>query len=353
MKHALNQRFRVDDVGYALIRLWKSEGQSYSKIAQRLNVSKSTVCRHLKQQHAPSKRAKVERRTPPVLKRRRMLAKSLALKSQVTYGSRGRYGNVNPIVIRRRVFPSVSFIGRHLRRLGYTMSNSAVRRDLIRSGLKAKRKATGPRRHETDTSLRLLMSRRWLRSSNLGGFLFSDEKMCDINDHGTMYEWCRPGQQPMHRERDRFAPRVHVWGLIGVGVKCLVFLPEGGINHTTYIRRCLTPHRHILAAPGRTFVQDGARIHSCEKTTAYLQRAKVTVASWPPRSPDLNPVESLWGRIQALVSNRGPTSKEELQVFWKEAWDAISQEEIDRTVLSFRDRLRECVRQRGETIMSW
>ena len=61
--------------------------------------------------------------------------------------------------------------------------------------------------------------------------MFSDEKWADCNDHGGRREWVMRGQAPLHMERDRFSPKLLVWGLIGVGVKVSVMFRAREITH--------------------------------------------------------------------------------------------------------------------------
>jgi len=153
----------------------------------------------------------------------------------------------------------------------------------------------------------------------------------------------------------RWAPKVHIWGMIGIGVKKLVFLPEGSMDARKYklycLQRVVVPTVNKLREEGRTpvFMQDGARPHTAHANLEYLgSKGIVLLENWPARSPELNPIENLWAYIQRKVSDRGPENQEDLREMVQEEWDAIPQALIDEYVLSFQQRLSECRQRKGQ-----
>ena len=68
---------------------------------------------------------------------------------------------------------------------------------------------------------RLFFCLKTLRGVRFRDLLFSDEKYFDCNDHECMWEWVLPGETVEPLGRDECAPNVHVWGLIGIGIKVL------------------------------------------------------------------------------------------------------------------------------------
>jgi hypothetical protein len=157
--------------------------------------------------------------------------------------------------------------------------------------------------------------------------------------------------QPRHR--NQAAPRIHVWGSIGVEARhCILVVhpavdpkfvpaPRGrpkknaakreptkrkrdSVTADKYIERCLTAMVKSLTMMDKrriTFMQDGARIHTAKATTKWLKDNNVkTLERWPARSPDLNPIEKVWAILAARVAARGPLTVEELVLFLKEEW---------------------------------
>jgi len=239
---------------------------------------------------------------------------------------------------------------------GSLIPKSTVLRDLESIGKVCKHRSKGPVPELTDPDDRKRFCRATLSNSKAGRcdlktVLFSDEKWFNTNDHGIHTEFCDPDEYPTRRVYDRYAASVRVWGVIGVGVKKLIVLPKGNINSASYVRDSLTPTKDLLRQG--IFMQDGARPHTARNTMKWLGQNGIRVLEdWPPRSPDLNPIENLWAIICKRVAKRQPCSNNELQKFLVEEWNAIPQAMVDRLVLSFKGRLQECIRVDGATIVT-
>jgi hypothetical protein len=53
------------------------------------------------------------------------------------------------------------------------------------------------------------------------------------------------------------------------------------------------------------FQQDTCRIHTARRVTTWLRNHNINVIDWPSRSPDLNPIENMWGfLVQNLKRQR-------------------------------------------------
>ena len=342
----------MDAVGVALMRDWIQRGVSVATCAKRLKVARSTAIRNL-ETHPADREPRCEAPlTRARMRRRRLIVKKLALKTVKKVGSRGVYGHAQPSVIERRVFPSCKSISRELAAThNITASPNTVRRDLSAIGMKARVKPCGPRRKEDDSATRLAFCKAY-ENHDPTTFIFSDEKCSDVNDHGGRYEWNIAGTQPSHLERDNFAPKIMVWGCIGHNVRKLVFL-EGAVDHVQYQRSCLVPHIPLLTRPGTKFVQDGARCHIDHHVIKYLTGKGVDIVrDWPARSPDLNPIETMWAMIQRGVDKSAPINKEELKAFWLREWNAIPVEVVNDLVSSFHARLMACIAVEGRTLPS-
>jgi transposase len=97
------------------------------------------------------------------------------------------------------------------------------------------------------------------------------------------------------------------------------------------------------------FQQDNARIHTSRETLEWFQRKRVTVLDWPARSPDINPMENLWGILvrKVYTNNRQFQSTEDLKRAIHEAWNSISGETLMNLINSMNERLFQLINRSG------
>jgi transposase len=347
----------MDDLGVLFARDLRSKHVPLAEIASKLGVNKSTISRRLSGP-LPSKLPRKQRQPTAAIKTRRAavsrLAETIVDKTMVQQarrkGQRGRLGV--PRVVKITPFASPGQIAGELNRKGTACSLSTVRRDLIAMGFGAKKRPKAPRFFVGDTTRRLAFAKKYQKVLRSKKFLFSDEKYCKSNDHSSLWAWVRKGGRALPRRYEQWASKIHVWGLIGIGVKRLVVLPhKDRVNSDVYVKKCIKPSLSILRQPGLLFMQDGASAHTSGETMGKLKQLRVDVIpDWPPRSPDLNPIETLWAILGQRISKRAATSIEDLERITLEEWDKISQATVDRLVLGFEKRLRAVIETGGETI---
>ena len=120
-----------------------------------------------------------------------------------------------------------------------------------------------------------------------------------------------------------------IWGAIGWNYKSkLVFLEklngQKGICSKAYLQQVLEPVVFPLfenLGPEYIFMEDGAKVHVRHARLPRLQHG-IRDFSWPPSSPDLNPIEKVWRwmkeelkKLPYVSKNREDMCKE-LQKLW-------------------------------------
>ncbi|CAH1994372.1 unnamed protein product [Acanthoscelides obtectus] len=145
--------------------------------------------------------------------------------------------------------------------------------------------------------------------------------------------------------------RVMVWRAIAYGSRSPLIFIRGNMNAQRYIHEVLEPHLlpylDTLADP--TFQQDNARPHVARVTIDVFQHKDVTLLPWPPRSPDLSPIEHVWDMMGRRLLNlqRPPQTLEALREELVVAWNEIPHEDIDHLIRSMSRRVGECVAHQG------
>jgi transposase len=123
---------------------------------------------------------------------------------------------------------------------------------------------------------------------------------------------------------------------------------EGTYNaqrYTDMLEETLVP----FMQPEWTFMQDGASIHRAKHTKKWLEDKNIPVLEWPPNSPDLNPIENVWGILTRAVFANGRQfhSKEELKSEILKQWDLISAESLCKLNKSMPNRIINVILHKG------
>ena len=151
------------------------------------------------------------------------------------------------------------------------------------------------------------------------------------------------------RKKTKFPEAVMVWGGIGLGYRTPLMVCSAGVDSTEYTR-ILTQSDLLCEMNAKygesqwTLMQDGAPCHTSRQTMQWASQKHLCILpGWPPNSPDLNPIEQVWGIMKTQLrrlSKRGQLTKKEMFEQLQATWDAMSEECINSLVSSFTDRCK-------------
>jgi transposase len=124
---------------------------------------------------------------------------------------------------------------------------------------------------------------------------------------------------------------------------------QGTLNAAGYIKILADHAIPNLRRQGRysVFQADNAPCHNARVVTDFLNAQRVDRMVFPPCSPDLNPIEAIWGIIKRRRRGRRFTTREELIAWVQEEWDEITAVQIRRLISSMPERVRQVIRNRG------
>ncbi|CAF2016077.1 unnamed protein product [Rotaria magnacalcarata] len=181
--------------------------------------------------------------------------------------------------------------------------------------------------------------------------IWSDEKKFNLDGpDGFSYYW-----YDLRKEEEIFSTRVQgggsvvIWASFGRGGKSSICFIDRRMNSNGY---CEVLKKHLLNIADSLggfewiFQQYNAPVHRAKVNLAWFKLQKINVLPWPSLSPDLNPIENLWGMLSRKVSSEGKQfrTKGQLKAAILKSWEEISINQLRDLVSSMPDRIFEVIK---------
>jgi hypothetical protein len=97
-------------------------------------------------------------------------------------------------------------------------------------------------------------------------------------------------------------------------------------------------------------MQDNARPHVCKAMMeAFTNLAVQVLPNWPPYSPDLNIIETIWAIMKRRVESIKPKTLDALIAVLFEVWDNLSVSTINGLIAEMPNRLIQVITGNGHT----
>ena len=104
---------------------------------------------------------------------------------------------------------------------------------------------------------------------------------------------------------------------------------------------------HLYGDADFIFQQDLAPAHTAKTTKTWFNDHGITVLDWPANSPDLNPIENLWGIAKRKMKDMRPNNAKELKAAIEASWSSITPQQCHRLIASMPRRIKAVIHAKG------
>lgn len=185
--------------------------------------------------------------------------------------------------------------------------------------------------------------------------LFSDEKKFNrFGSDGRVYVRRRVGEA-LHPSCLRGTVKggggsLMAWGCFSASGTGPLHRIHGIMDQNVYrnvLEEVMLPHVEENMPLRWWFQQDNDPKHTAKSVGRWFEEEQIPVLPWPSQSPDLNPIENLWNRVDASVKEAKPTTLQELEAVLRQAWASIPASTCVQLVASMPRRCAAVIERKG------
>ena len=181
--------------------------------------------------------------------------------------------------------------------------------------------------------------------------MFTDESTVQLDQHSRVC-FRRRLQPRKLKQRAKHPVKVHIWGGISKRGATDVVIFTGIMNAERLIavfEAGLLPFLRDRYPDGHRLQQDNDPKHASHRVENFFEQQGINWWPTPPESPDLNPVENVWGSLkQFLRSTYKPKNLEELKDGIKQFWASLTPEICTRYISHLNKVIPKVVEKEGD-----
>ncbi len=170
------------------------------------------------------------------------------------------------------------------------------------------------------------------------------------------------GRVERHRIHVAWSPvwsfqSVMIWAAMssaGVGPLCFLKSTVNAAIYQEILEHFMLPSADKLYGDADfIFQQDLAPAHTAKGTKSWFNDHGVTRLDWPANSPDLNPIENLWGIVKRKMRDTRPNNADELKATVKETWASVPPQQCHKLITSTPRRIEAVIKAKGAPTKYW
>ncbi len=186
--------------------------------------------------------------------------------------------------------------------------------------------------------------------------LFSDEsKFCISFGNQGPRVWRKSGEAQnlcCLKSSVKFPQSVMIWAAMssaGVGPLCFLKSTVNAAIYQEILEHFMLPSADKLYGDADFIFQQD----TTKGTKSWFNDHGVTVLNWPANSPDLNPIENIWGIVKRKMRDTRPNNADELKAAIKATWASIPPQQCHKLINSMPRRIEAVIKAKGAPTKYW